>query len=258
MVASEGNWKRPEHKGHDPNAQANDFPQETALDLLAKHRIVRWRAALVPDEARAWAASVEAAARHWTKDFGGDQFALGRAFYTHLETGRSRHYFREAAASDALVERILPGMQARIRALYSELVGAPVLPRSGWCGPGVHVFPEDGPVARTGGIIHFDTEGFEEIHHTENAAALSLVVMLRPPKIGGELRVWGVDYAGDDAPALPPGILPLDASYEAGDALLFASRTLHQIRPFSGGGPRISITAHALQDPTTGAWTSWF
>lgn len=257
-MASEGNWKRPEHKGDELALEAHDLPGENVLTLLNEHRIVRWEGALSAAEAQRWAAAVLAAERHWTEDFGGDQFALGRAYYTHLETGRSRHYFREAAASDALVERILPGMQARIRNLYSSFVGAPVLPRPGWCGPGVHIFPEDGPVARAGGVVHFDTEGLEDRHHDADAAALSLVVMLQPAAIGGELRLWSIDYAGDDAPPIPPGYSPYDARYKAGDALVFASRTLHQIRPFSGGAPRISITAHAVQDPETGQWFSWF
>ncbi len=51
----------------------------------------------------------------WTADFGGAQFSLGRPFYRHLETGRAAEYFAHCAASDALVEAVLPGTQSAVR-----------------------------------------------------------------------------------------------------------------------------------------------
>ena len=73
------------------------------------------RGALPPSLRERWVESVLRAREHWVSDFGGEQFALGRAFYTHLETDRSALYFRDARRSDELVERCLPTMQALVR-----------------------------------------------------------------------------------------------------------------------------------------------
>ena len=75
---------------------------------LARTRGVGLRGALTERRARSWASRVLRARAGWTSDFGGEQFALGRAFYTHLETGSSAAYFRDVAASDARVEAALP------------------------------------------------------------------------------------------------------------------------------------------------------
>ncbi len=69
------------------------------------------RGALPGSTCAAWVRAVYEARPHWTSDFSGEQFALGMAFYTHHETDRGEDYFRRAAASDALVDRVLPGMQ---------------------------------------------------------------------------------------------------------------------------------------------------
>ena len=205
-----------------------------------------------------WSAAVLAARADWTVDFDGDQFALGRAFYTHLETDRADAYFADAAASDALVERHLPGMQERVLALYRELLAGEVRRRSGWCGPGVHVFPAAGWLARRGGVVHFDTEGLTEHQLERDARAFTLVIMLQPPETGGELRLWDVLYEGHDEPtpgelAAPSAIVP----YVAGEALLLDSYRLHQIQRFGGLRDRLSITAHAVE-VHDGVWEVWF
>src|SRR5262249_6462958 len=132
----------------------------------------------------------------WTQDFDGEQFALGRAFYTHLETGRSADYFKGAAASDACVEDALPGMQARTLELLERLVGGAVRRRPGFCGPGVHVFPARGKVARVGGVVHFDLEGLTDHQKTRGDRAVTLVWTLQAATSGGALRLWDVLYAG--------------------------------------------------------------
>src|SRR5687768_13111379 len=48
-----------------------------------------------------WVEGIYAGRADWTADFGGEQFALGRAFYTHYEEGKSEAYFADVAASDA-------------------------------------------------------------------------------------------------------------------------------------------------------------
>jgi hypothetical protein len=205
-----------------------------------------------------WAAGVTAVRAEWTADFGGEQFTLGRAFYTHFETDRSEEYFRDAAASDALVERVLPGMQGRMRALFGELVGGIARPRRGWCGPGVHVFPSGGEVAARGGVVHFDTEGLTERHARDRRPALTLVVMLQPAESGGGLKLWDVRYRGRDrATRAELAKASVVAAYEAGTGLLIDSYRLHQIQPFGGARDRVSITIHgALVD--AGVWETWF
>src|SRR5689334_1453649 len=96
------------------------------LDRLARHPAVLVPGALAPGEAARLSLAVLAAREQWTPDFGGEQFTLGRAFYTHLETGRSKEYFAGAAQSDALVEERLPGVPALTLALLARLVGGEV------------------------------------------------------------------------------------------------------------------------------------
>lgn len=202
-------------------------------------------------------ARVMAAESEWTEDFGGDQFSLGLAFYTHYESGRARHYFRDAARANARVERVLPGVQEGVRALFQELVGEPTVFRPGWCGPGVHVFVADSPVGRGGGSVHFDLEGLRT-EAERRGPALSLVVMLQPAERGGGLRLWAARYEGELHAAehdVRAGFVSHE--YGIGDAIVFESQRLHQIAPFGGDLARISITAHALREPT-GRWVVWF
>jgi hypothetical protein len=223
---------------------------------LALHR----RGVLGDAECRRWVAGAYAARADWTPCFDGVQFTLGRAYYTHLEEGRPDDYFAAACASDARVERALPGLQARARAILSELVGEPVAPRAGWCGPGVHVFPAGAWLSRHGGDVHFDTEGLSDEQRAARAPALSLILMLQPPLHGGGLRVWDVLYAGDDGDgSLPPaaeraGSVTID--YAPGDMVVIDSYRLHQIQPFDGPRDRLSLTAHAVWDGDR--WVSWF
>jgi hypothetical protein len=230
-----------------------------AAALLAARLAVVARGAVEAAACARWVHGVLAARSAWTHDFGGEQYALGRAFYTHLETDRAAEYFADAARSDALVERYAPGLQAALRAIAARVVGARVVARAGWCGAGVHVFTADGPVARGGGVVHFDTEGLAEGHVARRAPALSLVLMLQPAQQGGGLRVWPALYAGADHPddaALATGGDAL-VEYGAGDLAIFDSYRLHQIQPFEGPRERISATLH-LAEIDRGLWESWF
>jgi 2OG-Fe(II) oxygenase superfamily len=205
-----------------------------------------------------WVRGVYGAKDAWTADFSGAQFALGRAFYAHLEEDRTRAYFADAPASDARVEAHAPGLQRTLLELVARLTGARVVPRPGFCGPGVHVFPSGNEVARRGGVVHFDTEGLARHHVVARRPALSFVVMLQPPERGGGLRLWDARYTGRDA-ATPTELTSPGATirYEIGDAVVFDSYRLHQIRPFSGQIDRLSATVHAAEiDP--GVWETWF
>jgi hypothetical protein len=228
-------------------------------NLLESHLGVLVRRAVAGDRCGRWAAGVLAAREEWTHDFGGEQFSLGRAFYTHLETERTGEYFDDAAASDARVERHAPGLQAAMGDLLADAVGGKVTPRLGWCGAGVHVFPARGHLARRGGVVHFDTEGLAAGHLAKRLPALSLVLMLQPPASGGGLRLWPATYAGrdevDDATVRAGGDVLVD--YGVGDVVVFDSYRCHQIQPFEGTLDRVSSTLHAAEIDR-GLWESWF
>lgn len=215
------------------------------------------RGALSPEECTRWTAGVYAGRAAWTPCFEGVQFTLGRAYYTHLEEGRDQQYFATAWASDAVVERALPGMQARLRAILARVLDAPVSPRPGWCGPGVHIFPAAGWLSQHGGDIHFDTEGLGEEELAARCPALSAIFMLQPPRSGGGLRVWDAlwDGAADEA-ALATTTRDTVADYAAGDLVLIDSYRLHQIQPFDGGRDRVSITVHLVWADR--GWRAWF
>jgi hypothetical protein len=230
-----------------------------ASTLLASHLGVLVRAAVSVDQCRHWTEGVLGARDEWTHDFGGEQFSLGRAFYTHLETDRTGEYFEDAARSDARVERHAPGLQAAMRELLVAAVGGRVAPRPGWCGAGVHVFPAGGELAKRGGVVHFDTEGLAAAHVARRTPSLSLVLMLQPPAGGGGLRLWPSRYAGRDevdAATMRAGG-DVTVEYEAGDVVLFDSYRCHQIQPFRGTKDRISSTLHAAEIDR-GLWESWF
>lgn len=206
----------------------------------------------------AWVDGVYRARDEWTRDFGGEQFSLGRAFYTHFEEGRSRDYFADPSASDARVETYAPGLQAALRDLVAELTGARAVPRRGWCGPGVHVFPPGGPVSKRGGVVHFDTEGLPARHASSKQRAITAVLMLQPTPPGGGLKVWDVRYRGEDHPTEEELARPSEiVTSETGDVVVIDSYRLHQIQPWKTKRDRISATVHAAE-VGRGLWETWF
>jgi len=241
-------------------ARIADAPSEWPLPLgpvLREALAIRVRGAIDPTRAATWALGVVAARAAWVKDFGGAQFSLGRAWYTHLEQNRAAEYFTDPEESDAQVEKYCPGLQSTMRSLASRVVGAEVMQRDGWCGPGVHVFPSGALVSERGGDIHYDTEGLTPAHAAERVAALTLVLMLQPAREGGALRVWDSPYRGTDAYEDEDLELPhVTCDYGVGDLVVIDSYRLHQIQPFSGDVDRISATVHAAW--VEGRWESWF
>ncbi|HZS35327.1 MAG TPA: hypothetical protein VFF06_00795 [Polyangia bacterium] len=225
-----------------------------APELLDRHLALRLTGAIGERERREWLAAIAAARAEWTPCFDGAQFTVGRAWYTHLEEDRANEYFARAAQSDAAVQRLVPGMQEQVLALFARLLGGPVARRDGFCGPGVHVFPAGGLVAARGGDIHYDLEGLPPAHVAASAPAFSLVVMLQPPESGGDLRVWPRRHPDEEH--APPDCASESIPYAAGDLVCIDSYRLHQIQPFSGARDRISITAHAALDGDR--WLVWF
>jgi hypothetical protein len=222
-------------------------------------RYLHRRGVLGADECARWSAGAYAARADWTPCFEGVQFTLGRAYYTHLEEDRQSAYFATARASDAIVERALPDLQARVRRILAELVGAEVSPRPGWCGPGVHIFPAGAWLAENGGDIHFDTEGLHEDELRARLPALSAIFMLQPPVRGGGLRVWDALWDGRDDEDDIASAARADSSvadYATGDLVVIDSYRLHQIQPFAGDRDRLSVTAHLIL--ADGRWQTWF
>jgi hypothetical protein len=224
---------------------------------LARSRGVGLRGVIPEKRARAWARAVNRARAQWTEDFGGEQFALGRAFYTHLETGRSASYFRDVEASDARVEAALPGLQTFMRELMGVMVGGVVRQRPGFCAAGVHVFPAGEHVAQRGGIVHFDLEGLTPHQLARRARAVTLVVMLQAPARGGGLELWDATWQGRSEP--DPDDLPSPRAMRSrpGDAVLIEAYRLHQIEAFTGELDRISATLHAAEIDRD-VWETWF
>lgn len=244
-----------------PRARFDTDPPGAFATRLSSHLALGVREMVNEVDCIAMTRAVMAARSLWTADFGGEQHSLGRAFYTHLETGQSALYFSDAAASDARVERVLPGLQPRMRGMLAQMLGAQVTARSGWCGAGVHVFAPGGKVARVGGVMHFDTEGLTRFQRAARAAAVTLVLMLCPPRRGGGLRLWDVAFDGRPDTDLDDAVLAAAARrtlrYRVGDAVLMDSYRLHQIAPFWGDMPRVSATLHAVA-VGDGLWESWF
>lgn len=229
-----------------------------ALAELAAHAVVRAPALLPPPDAAHLARRILDARDAWTADFGGAQYSLGRAFYTHLETGRAGEYFAHAREADATVERVAPGLQAALRARFAEAVAGVARARVGYCGPGVHVFPAGSEVARRGGVAHWDVEGLAPEHTARGRRAATLVVTLQAPARGGALRVWDAVWNGrDDADAGSLATPTRDLRTRPGDALFFASYRLHQIRPFTGPLARVTATVHGVE-VDAGVWDTWF
>ncbi len=228
------------------------------LSDLERHFALRAAGFLSWDECHDFTNAVYRARESWTPAFGGEQYSLGRAWYTHYEEDLSEEYFAHAAESDALVEATLPGLQARMLEAVSLLTAERAERRSGWCGPGVHVFPSGDVVARRGGVVHFDTEGLDREQIAAGKPALSLLVMLHAPQRGGGIAIWDVRYSGaDDATEEELERPNTIVEYGVGELCVFDSYRLHQIQPFGGRRDRISVTAHAVE-VERGRWEVWF
>lgn len=248
----------------------SDMPREVAwppsepgdrdrlLTDVSRHFALRFPGFSPWEECHAWTNAVYRARAHWTPAFGGEQYSLGRAWYTHLEEDLSDEYFENAAASNRLVEATLPGMQQRVLDTVQALSGGSATVRAGWCGPGVHVFPNGEVVARRGGVVHFDTEGLTDEHVRAKKPALSLLLMLHAPQRGGGIALWDVLHSGADEATADELERPSTlVEYGVGELCVFDSYRLHQIQPFGGRRDRVSVTAHAAEvEPNQ--WEVWF
>lgn len=230
-------------------------------DAWGNARVIRVRQAQDAELIRSWTEGVRRARNRWRPAFSGEQFSLGMAWYAQYEEGTAESYFAQVERSDAEVEAALPGAQAWMRRVASEALGIEVGRRPGWCGAGVHIFPQGRDVSVNGGDIHFDSEGLEDRRLSQ--PAFSLVLMLDAPPIGGGLRVWDAWYRYEkdhDATGIVrngiPDVPSVTVVTRAGDLTMFDCHRLHQIQPFSGGD-RITLTLHTMRTHA-GSWVSWF
>ena len=69
------------------------------LEQLRTAAAVAVRHAVDESTCRGWVQRILEARNDWIADFGGEQFSLGSAFYTHLETGRAAEYRSSSGAS---------------------------------------------------------------------------------------------------------------------------------------------------------------
>jgi hypothetical protein len=244
-----------------PTWWADSFDDASGHPLamrLDRHAAVGVRAAMTAVEAATLAARVLAADDDLGDDFGGEQRSLGRPWYTHMETGRAAEYFRDAAGSDACVERVVPGVQHRTLQAVARVVGGVVRRRHGFCGPGVHVFPPGEKVARRGGVFHYDLEGLTPAWGRALPRAISVVWMLQPPSSGGGLSLFNKTYRGVNWPMdEDPAVRRTTTRMRAGDLLVFSSYRLHRINGFRGELARVSVTCHAVE-VDRGVWDAWF
>lgn len=231
------------------------FAASARMGRVSLALAVRIRGAIERSRASAWASRAVAAKADHTVAFG-SQASLGTAWYTHFEEGRAREYFAGAAASDACVERHLPGFQRAFLALVGDALGVPLERRAGYAGPGIHVFAPAGPCARLGGEIHFDTEGLPVPYRDQRGPAFTAVLALSRVASGGGLRLWDLPYDGHEDPLLGDLVAPVTIPYEPGDLVLFESYRLHQIEPFEGDEARVSATCHVAR--LGGRWVGWF
>jgi hypothetical protein len=226
-------------------------------EILREHLAIHYEGVLGRRECAALSRGVYAGRSAWVSNFDGVQFTLGRAWYVHLETDREDEYFEGAAASDATVERFVPGLADRLLVMLRAFVGAEVRRREGWCGPGVHVFPAGAYVAEHGGDVHFDMEGLGDEQIEARAEAVTAVLMLQPAAQGGGLRVWDKRWEDEDTEEEADDDTPSAVvTYGAGDLVIIDSYRLHQICASSGPLDRISATAHAVRAPA--GWEAWF
>jgi len=225
---------------------------------FARHAAVGVREAMPAPRARSLARAVLDAEADLGDDFGGEQRSLGRPWYTHMETGRAAEYFRDARASDARVERVVPGVQDEMLRWLARLLGGVVRRRHGFCGPGVHVFPPGEKVARRGGVFHYDLEGLTPAWRHTLPPAISAVWMLQPAHKRGGLTLFNKRFVGENWPMdEDPDVRRTTTLSRAGDLLVFSSYRLHRINGFSGDDARVSATCHAVM-VDDGVWEAWF
>jgi hypothetical protein len=202
------------------------------LELLEAYGAARGARALSADEAAAYASAVHAARGHWTPSARAMVPTLGRAWHLHLAADRGEEYFAHAASSDALVDRVLPDLQARVIAVTSHMLDEPAVPRVGWCGPGVEVHRAHG--GRASPLATFEGRTRAQLESAARAVAFALVL---DASDDAALCI-------DDGPRVP--LVP-------GDVVAIEGTRAWRVEPGAG-----CVLARVNALSVAGHWETWF
>lgn len=201
----------------------------------------------------------------WLPNYDGEQYSLGRVWYTHFDEKIDDEYFRNAEESKKMITSNFPGLYEKIIKLCTSIEkGANISIRDGWAGPGFAIFPAHGRCAEIGGDIHYDWEGLTDGQlDDQNAEGYSFIAMLSKPESGGGLKIWDIKYdqarkqeelvAWAESPDAPYTLI----DYQLGDLVMINSFYLHQIQTFSGDIDRICLTFHIARHKEN-QWYIWF
>lgn len=233
-------------------------------ELLQQSAAVIFRQFFSAEESHSITDTIYHLKEFWHPNYGGEQYSLGRVWYTHVDEGIKDEYVRGAEESNRIIESHFPGLYERIRTFCAIIQqGEPVALRKGWAGPGFVIFPANGRCAEIGGDIHYDWEGLTDGQLDDpKAEAYSFISMLQKPHTGGGLRIWNMFYdrvrkREELVPkASPPAAESLVIDYEIGGLLVIDSFRLHQIQPFGGEIDRICLTFHTARYQD--GWYVWF
>jgi hypothetical protein len=203
----------------------------------------------------------------WVPSYEGEQYALGRVWYAHVDDRIQDNYFERAIESNKMIETHFPGLYQKLCNFCSKIqMNEPVRIREKWAGPGFVIFPAHEYCAKEGGGIHYDWEGLtEEQRNNSDTEAYSFISLLQKPERGGGIRIWETKYDPSrkeeslkpSIDILPdPGAKNVLIDYQVGDLLLINSLSLHQIQPFEGDADRITLTFHIAKNSES--WHIWF
>ena len=238
---------------------------DTFESLIEGHAAVCFRKLIPPAEIEKMIKGFYAAKEVWSEGFGGQQYALGDAWYHYAEEGIDfEEYGSKAEQSRANVEKFVPGLEGNLLGFLSPLARPGTLSiREGWAGPGFMMFPAGGFVANKGGSIHFDTDAFsdEELYETD-LVMFSLICMIQKPERGGNLTVWNKPFDKTQErfqsynPATQGAAESYHIEYQPGDLWMIRGMNAHQIGAFEGKTDRICLTFHVYKEGDD--WFMWF
>lgn len=252
--------------GFSPNIVTKPLPNGAGFEsLITGHAAVCFKEMFSQGEVAAMVKAMYASKEAWSEGFGGEQFALGDAWYHYAEQEIDfEEYAAKAEQSRANVEKYIPGLEKRVIDFLSPLARPGTLEvREGWAGPGLMLFPTGAHVSRNGGSIHYDTDAFTDEELADPGLSMfSFVCMLQKPERGGNLTIWNkyFDRQGHRFQAYDPAthgkVDSYVVDYTPGDLWMLRGMNAHQIGSFSGSVDRIALTFHIYKDGYD--WRMWF
>jgi hypothetical protein len=249
-----------------PKIVTKPFPDGAGFEsLIEGHAAVCFKDFIPQANIAPMVKAMYAAKDVWSEGMGGEQFALGDAWYHYAEEGVDfEEYGSQAKQSRANVEKYVPGLEKRVIDFLSPLARAGTLDvREGWAGPGIMLFPAGAYVSNNGGSIHFDTDAFTDEELADpNLTMFSFVCMLQKPERGGNLTIWNkhFDRRGERFQTYDPKtqgeVESCLVDYQPGQLWMLRGMNAHQIGSFSGATDRICLTFHIFKEGAD--WRMWF